>query len=99
MTTKIRIEAQVEGFVKSLAPVPRRSLRLAIRGLAGGGGDIKLLEGNLAAYSRLRVRGYRVIYRERIEGNVRVIDCVFAERRALVYEIFTRLLADEVEQA
>lgn len=98
MTTRIQVAAQVEGLVRSLAPVPRRSLRLAIRGLAGGGGDIKPLEGNLVAYSRLRVRGYRMIYRERVEGDVCVIDCVFAERRALVYEIFTRLLADEMEQ-
>jgi len=95
MKTKIRVEAQVEAFVKSLAPDPRRRLRLAIRRLADGKGGTKSLEGNLAGYCRLSVTGYRVIYKERAEGGVRVIDCVFAEHRALVYEIFTRLLSDQ----
>ena len=96
MRTRIRVEAQVEAFVKSLAPNPRHRLRLAIRGLADGRGDIKSLEGNLAGYCRLGVTGYRVIYQERAERGVRVIDCVFAEHRALVYEIFTRILSEQV---
>ena len=95
MRTKVRVEAQVEEFVKSLAPDPRRRLRLAIRGLADGNGDTKALEGNLTDYCRLSITGYRVIYKERAERGVRVIDCVFAERRALVYEIFARLLTEK----
>ena len=95
MKTKIRVATQVEAFVKSLAPDPRHRLRLAIKELAGGHGDIKSLEGNLAGYCRLGVTGYRVIYKERAERGVRVIDCVFAERRALVYEIFARLLTEQ----
>jgi len=43
MKTKVRVEAQVEEFVKSLAPDPRRRLRQAIKGLASGRGDIKRL--------------------------------------------------------
>jgi len=62
--TKIRVEAQVEAFVKSLAPDPRRRLRLAIRGLADGRGDTKSFEGNLADYCRLSVTGYGVIYKQ-----------------------------------
>ncbi len=96
MKTKIRVATQVEAFVKSLAPDPRRRLRLAINGLAGGRGDIKSLEGNLAGYCRLGMTGYRVIYKERAERGLRVIDCVLAERRALVYEIFARLLTEQV---
>ena len=95
MRTRIRVEAQVEAFVKSLAPNPRHRLRLAIKELAGGRGDIKSLEGNLAGYCRLGVAGYRVIYNERTERGVRVIDCIFAERRALVYEIFASLLTEQ----
>lgn len=95
MKTEIRVESQVEAFVKSLAPDPRRRLRLAIRGLATGRGDIKALEGNLAGYSRLSVTGYRVIFRERTEQSARIIDCVFAERRAFVYEIFVSLLTEQ----
>jgi len=85
----------VEAFVKSLAPDARRRLRLAIRGLAYGRGETKSLEGNLAECCRLSVTGYRVIYKERSERGGRVIDCVLAERRALVYEIFTRLLTEQ----
>lgn len=96
MRSKIRIEAQVEAFVKSLAPEPRRKLRLAIKGLEDGSGDIRALEGNLAGYDRLSVAGYRIIYKERASRGVRIIDLVFAERRALVYEIFTRILASQV---
>ena len=96
MRTRVRVEAQVEAFVKSLAPDPRRRLRMAIKSLPGGRGDIKSLEGNLAGYCRLSIMGYRVIYKERAERGVRVIDCVFAERRALVYAIFARLLTEQV---
>ena len=96
MKTKIRVESQLEALVKSLAPDPRRRLRLAVKGLETGRGDIKSLEGNLAGYNRLSVTGYRVIFKERSERGVRIIDCVFAERRALVYEIFVSLLAGQV---
>ncbi len=95
MKAKVRVEEQVEAFVKSLAPDPRKRLRLAIKGLADGRGDIKSLEGNLVDFCRLRVAGYRVIFKERAERGLRVIDCVYAERRALVYEIFARLLTQE----
>ncbi|HEX3889365.1 MAG TPA: hypothetical protein VHX90_00825 [Verrucomicrobiae bacterium] len=95
MKTKVSVEAQVESFVKSLAPEPRQKLRAAIKGLADGRGSVKSLEGNLAGYSRLSVAGYRVIYKERAERGERIVDCVFAERRALVYEIFVRLLTEQ----
>lgn len=95
MKTKVRVATQVEEFVKSLAPIPRQRLRQAIKGLADGQGDIKRLEGNLADYSRLGVAGCRIIFQERSERGVRIIDCIFAERRALVYEIFVRLLAEQ----
>lgn len=95
MKTKVRVAAQVEEFVKALAPEPRRRLRQALKGLADGQGDIKHLEGNLAGYSRLGGAGCRVIFQERSERGVRIIDCIFAERRAMVYEIFVRLLAEQ----
>ncbi|MGB8356641.1 MAG: hypothetical protein WCD79_22275 [Chthoniobacteraceae bacterium] len=95
MKTKVRVETQVEAFIKSLAPDPRKRLRLAIKGLVDGRGDIKSLEGNLAGYSRLSIMGYRVIFKEHAEHGIRIVDCIFAERRALVYEIFTSLLVEQ----
>jgi mRNA-degrading endonuclease RelE of RelBE toxin-antitoxin system len=95
MKTKIRVEEQVDAFVKSLAPDSRKRLRSAIKGLADGRGDIKWLEGSLAGYGRLRVAGFRVIFKERAERGTRLIDCIYAERRALVYEIFVNILTEE----
>jgi mRNA-degrading endonuclease RelE of RelBE toxin-antitoxin system len=95
MITKVRVAAQVEAFVKSLAPVPRRALRQAIKGLVQNKGDMKRLEGKLSGYHRLRVGHYRVIYAERFEGGTRFIDCIFAKERAVVYDLFLELRAEE----
>jgi mRNA-degrading endonuclease RelE of RelBE toxin-antitoxin system len=98
MKTEIRVEGQAEAFVKALAPDPREHLRLAIKALADGRGDIQALEGNQAGYCRLRVAGYRVIFKERVERGTRIIDCIFAERRPLVYELFVGLLAEQATE-
>ncbi|KAB2646674.1 MAG: hypothetical protein DVB27_06330 [Verrucomicrobia bacterium] len=68
---------------------------MAIKGLADDHGEVRPLEGSLAGYGRLRLAGYRVIFKERPARGVRVIDGIFAERRALVYEIFVRLLTEQ----
>jgi mRNA-degrading endonuclease RelE of RelBE toxin-antitoxin system len=72
MKTKVEISDQVLNFVRSLAPEPRRSLRLALRGLEDERGDIKQLEGDLAGWCRLRVTSYRVIFRYEMEEGQRV---------------------------
>jgi mRNA interferase RelE/StbE len=95
MTTRVRVEAQVEAFVKSLAPEPRRALRQAIKALAQEKGDVKRLEGKLSGYHRLRVGHFRVIYAERFEGGTRFIDCIFAKERAVVYDLLLQLRAEE----
>ena len=59
-------------------------------------GDIKRLEGKLAGWSRLRVTEHRVLFRETVEAGVRKINCVFAEKRSVVYAMFAELLADEL---
>jgi mRNA-degrading endonuclease RelE of RelBE toxin-antitoxin system len=95
MMTRVNVSEQVEAFVKSLAPEPRRALRQAIKALASDKGDRKRLEGKLAAYHRLRVGGYRVIYAERFVSGRRVIECLLARERAIVYELFLQLRAEE----
>jgi len=86
---KISLSEQVAGFVRSLAPEPRRKVRLALKALAKGQGDIKALEGPLTSYSRLRVSNYRVILSQPTPSE---IQCVYAERRSIVYEIFEEAL-------
>jgi mRNA-degrading endonuclease RelE of RelBE toxin-antitoxin system len=97
MKTRVMVEAQVETFVKSLAPEPRRKLTIAIKALADDKGDLKRLEGKLEGYIRLRVTGYRVIFKERFEKGERIIDCIFAENRSVVYELFIRLLSEGLQ--
>ena len=97
MKTRVKVEAQVETFVKSLAPEPRRKLTIAINALAEDKGDLKRLEGKLEGYVRLRVAGYRIIFKERFEKGERIIDCFFAENRSVIYELFIRLLSEGLQ--
>jgi mRNA-degrading endonuclease RelE of RelBE toxin-antitoxin system len=88
---KVELSSQVLDFVRRLPPEPRRRLRLAMRGLEKEKGDIKRLEAPLDSYCRLRVDGYRVVIHY---APARVIQCVFAERRSVVYEVFAAALRD-----
>jgi len=96
MRTEVRVGGQVEKFVKGLAPEPRRGLTRAIKGLAQGQGDVKLLEGRLAGYYRLRVANYRVIYHESARSGVRSLNCLYANYRSVVYEMFAAILAEQL---
>jgi len=98
MKTTVDLSDQVLNFVRSLAPEPRRALRLGLRGLADDRGDIKQLEGELAGWCRLRVKSYRVIFRYELEASRRIARCVFAERRALVYELFAETIRRLLEE-
>jgi mRNA interferase RelE/StbE len=84
------VSSQVAAFVRRLAPEPRRAVRQALRDLGVGKGDIRQLEAPLGGYHRLRVGGFRVVF---AYGEKRTIECVFAERRSLVYEVFAREVA------
>ena len=65
---------------------------MALRKLARERGDIWVLEGPLKNYHRLRIGGYRIIFAYRVTGKRRTIQCIYAERRDAVYEIFAHLL-------
>ena len=91
--TEVNLSAQVIEFFGQLAPEPRKMLRLALRRLEQEKGDIKSLEGKLAGYQRLRSGSHRVIFARKVRNGRPEIDCVFAEHRSLVYEVFTAALA------
>lgn len=93
--TKVRVAVQVEHFVKALAPEPRRALSAGIKGLAAGRGDIKALEAELLGWQRLRVKTYRVLFKEFWEKGNRVVDCVYVNRRSVVYDLFKELLKNQ----
>jgi mRNA-degrading endonuclease RelE of RelBE toxin-antitoxin system len=87
---RVEVSAQVADFVKRLPPEPRRRLRRALRDLEKEKGDIKPLEGPLDGYCRLRLGGYRVVLSYTVSGR---IQCVFAERRSIVYEVLALALS------
>ena len=95
MKTRVELDPQVAASLRSLAPEPRKRLHLGLRGLEQEKGDLKQLEAGLAGYARLRVGSYRVIVRFYAEGGRRTARCVFAERRPVVYELFSEILRSE----
>lgn len=91
---KVRVAAQVLEFQRTQHPALRRELKAGMMGIADGRGNLKPLEEELTGYSRLAVRGVRVIYQVRPDGD---IECVFAERRKFVYELFSASLRERLE--
>lgn len=91
-STRIELSPQVAGFLRTLAPEPRRTLREALRAQADGEGDVLELEHPLDGFCRLRVGRYRIVIHTVLQGAGRVVRCDFAERRQLVYELFADLI-------
>ncbi len=79
---------QVADWLRSLPPEPKRRVRAALKGLEHWQGDIKALRGELEGFYRLRVGGYRIVYRL-TTGEVIRLD--YADTRDVVYEAFRRL--------
>lgn len=92
MKARVEISEQVVRFISRQAPEPRQALRAALRQLKTEKGNIKPLEGELRGYYRLRVRGFRIIFVYEVMSKRRVIRCIFAERRNVVYEVFEEML-------
>jgi len=92
MKTRVELDPQVAKFLRSLAPDPRKEIRAALRGLEEERGDLKALEGELAGFTRLRVGHYRVIVQFLSQAGQRIARCVYAERRAIIYELFAEIL-------
>ncbi len=84
---KVELADQVVRFIGQLAPEPRRRVRLALRRLEQGKGDVKTLEGELSAFCSLRIGNIRIILR--YDGPK--IRCEFAEHRSLVYEVYSAM--------
>jgi mRNA interferase RelE/StbE len=89
-TYQVNVRQQVLDFAGTLGLEHRRTFKKAILGLAHESGDIRALHEELSGYYRLRVSRFRVIFRYQ---PGRVIECVFAEERKLVYELFESEMA------
>ncbi|MGH7821638.1 MAG: type II toxin-antitoxin system RelE family toxin [Candidatus Binatia bacterium] len=90
---RVELSERVVEFVRRLPPDPRRRLRRALRDLARERGDLKSLEGPLEGYCRLRAGAYRIFFSY---ATRRTIQCVFAERRSIVYELLVEFLESQL---
>jgi mRNA-degrading endonuclease RelE of RelBE toxin-antitoxin system len=89
---RVSVRGQVIDFIRQLPPESRHRMRLAIRGLAHGRGDIKPLDGDLEGFHRLRVGSYRVVFWYVSSKAGMTVDCVFAERRSVIYLVLEQAL-------
>ncbi len=86
---KISASDQVSAWLCGLPPQAKHRVRLALRELAKGKGDIQGLQGPLEGFNRLRIGGLRVIYRQ-ISGNE--IQIGYANTRDAIYELYEQIL-------
>jgi mRNA-degrading endonuclease RelE of RelBE toxin-antitoxin system len=85
---KISASDQVTGWLRNLPPESKRRVRTALKGMVKWKGDIKPLRGELEGFYRLRVGGYRIVYRLAATGAVQL---EYADTRDVVYETFRQL--------
>lgn len=91
---KISASNQVADWLTALPPQTKKRVRIALRALARGQGDIQGLQGELEGFSRLRVGGIRILHRQ---VSVREIRLEYANTRDVVYEMFRQFLAGDGE--
>ena len=82
---KISASEQVQAWLSGLPPETKHRVRLALRGLARGRGDIKGLLGPLSGFNRLRVGGLRIIFRQTRAQEFRL---EYANNRDVIYELY-----------
>jgi len=87
---RISASEQVQSWLLGLPPQTKRRVRLALRGLARGRGDIKGLIGPLSGYNRLRIGGLRIIYRQ---VRAQEICLEYANTRDVIYELYQDILS------
>jgi len=85
----------VQAWLVALPPETKRRVRLALRGLERGRGDIRALHGELAGFNRLRIGGLRVVFSQ-LPG--RVLRLEYADSRDVVYENFLRIIEGRLEK-
>jgi mRNA-degrading endonuclease RelE of RelBE toxin-antitoxin system len=92
---KISASDQVQAWLAALPPETNKRVRVALRDLANGKGDIKSLHSELSGWCRLQVGGLRIVYHT-LPGKVLRLD--YADTRDMVYENFLhRLIGRQAE--
>jgi mRNA-degrading endonuclease RelE of RelBE toxin-antitoxin system len=85
---KISASEQVAEWLSRLAPEPKRRVRAALKGFETWRGDIAPLHGELEGFYRLRIGGYRIVFRVMRRQSIRLEH---ADTQDVVYEVFRQL--------
>ncbi len=88
-------KSQRKRWLAGLPPQTKHRIRLALRGLARGRGDIKGLMGPLTGFNRLRVGGLRIIFRQ---PSAKEILLEYANTRDVIYELYREILTSKVSR-
>ena len=88
---KISASDQVQRWLISLSPETKKRVRIALRELQNGRGDIKALGGELEGFCRLRIGGLRIVYSQH---RGQIIRLEYADSRDVVYETFLKVLEE-----
>ena len=95
MKIRVTLDDQPLNFIRQLAPDSRRSLREALRAIEAGKRFPEPLEDQLSGFYKVKVAGYRMILQALPASSGPVFRVVFAERRNVVYVLFSQLLGVE----
>lgn len=91
---RISASEQVQKWLFALPPQTKHRVRLALRKLSRGEGDIRGLSGGLEGFCRVRVGGLRIVFRQLKRDEIYL---EFASARDHVYELFQQILRDKSE--
>lgn len=91
---KISASDQVAAWLTALPPQTKKRVRSALRNLTRGHRDVKGLQGDLEGFSRLRIGGIRILYRQ---TSARELRLEYANTRDVAYEMFRQFLSEQEE--
>jgi mRNA-degrading endonuclease RelE of RelBE toxin-antitoxin system len=92
MKTRVLIEDQVLRFIRRQPPETRKRLRDTLRAVENGGIFPEPLEDELEGLYKLKIDRIRIILQSDVSHSRPVFKAVFAERRKVVYELFSQIL-------
>ena len=95
MKIKVTLEQQPVDFIKRQPPQIRKRLRNALHAVEQGAAFPELLEDELEGFYKLKVESFRLILESAASKEGPRFRVIFAERRKVVYEMFSQLLGLE----
>lgn len=95
MKTKVTLEFQPAEFIKRQSPETKRKLRDALKAVESGSISPEALHDELDGFYKLKQGSFRFILQHVASDKGPAFRVVFAERRKVVYEVFSQLLGLE----